>query len=228
MPAHTPAQLARLQRALNDFNHAKGLGRPRVIPDGETGPLTRNAIKAAKHDLGYPRERNTIVWGAELTWRLSHPRSAGGPHAVPAAEVRQGKRRRERRRAAIAAHHAHAVLKPGVGHYDGVPVARQFIPYLQWARTHHVNGRAWQGRLVSGWRAPWYSEGLCRQMCGAPSCPGKCAGRASRHSQVTIQGGAVDVSDYVHFAAAMRACPLRPRIHNALPRDLVHFSVAGN
>ncbi len=117
-----------------------------------------------------------------------------------------------------------AAKASGVTRYDGVPVAAWMVPYLQWARA---NG--WRGRLVSGWRDPNYSRSLCMRMCGEPSCPGRCAGLNSNHVGSAEPRGAIDVSEYTHFAALMRRCPLEPRIFNALgARDPVHFSASGN
>jgi hypothetical protein len=116
-----------------------------------------------------------------------------------------------------------AAATTGVGRYDGVPVANVAIPYLEWARA---NG--WKGRLVSGWRDPNYSESLCRRMCGAPRCPGRCAGTSSNHVGTTKERFAIDVSDYATFGRLMRSCPLRPRIYNALgAQDPVHMSPNG-
>ena len=100
---------------------------------------------------------------------------------------------------------------------------------MDWARHTGHDGVRWQGTLASGWRSPAYSESLCQRMCGAPSCPGRCAGRSSRHSQKTVAQGAVDVTDYARFGQLMAHCPIRPAIVNRLGvRDPVHFSVAGN
>ena len=95
--------------------------------------------------------------------------------------------------------------------------------HLDWARQ---NG--WKGTLNSGFRDPAYSEKLCISMCGAPSCPGRCAGRASNHAGSSNPAGAVDVSDYVTFGQLMRRCPYSPKIFNALgAQDPVHFSASG-
>ena len=116
-----------------------------------------------------------------------------------------------------------AAKATGVTKYDGVPVAAWMVPYLQWARA---NG--WKGRLVSGWRDPQYSRSLCMRMCGAPSCPGRCAGTSSNHVGSAKPNGAVDVSDYVTFERVMARCPYRPQLVNRLDaRDPVHFSVSG-
>lgn len=116
-----------------------------------------------------------------------------------------------------------AAKTTGVGRYDGVPVANWMIPYLDWARR---NG--WKGRLVSGWRDPDYSRSLCMRMCGAPRCPGRCAGTSSNHVGSAKPNGAVDVSDYATFERLMLRCPYEPKLINRLDaRDPVHFSVSG-
>jgi hypothetical protein len=127
-------------------------------------------------------------------------------------------RRRKQRREA-----QHPPARAGVVLFDGRPCAAWLAPYLEWAR-----GRGWKGTLVSGWRDPAYSEQLCRQICGAPSCPGRCAGRASNHSGNAKPSGALDVSDYQRFGQLMHQCPFSPRIFNALgAKDPVHFSASG-
>lgn len=98
------------------------------------------------------------------------------------------------------------------------------IPWLDKSRA-----AGWYGVVNSGVRTPEYSESLCRNMCGAPSCPGRCAGRASNHNMTADQGepyGALDVSDYYNFGA------IQPRIGSPLKnalgaQDPVHFSVSG-
>lgn len=86
----------------------------------------------------------------------------------------------------------------------------------------------WDGGISSGYRSPEYCESLCRNMCGAPSCPGLCAGRSSNHSQVGPPNwGAIDVyPQYAKFGEIQRqiGSPLR----NALPLDHVHYSYHGN
>lgn len=117
-----------------------------------------------------------------------------------------------------------AMTQTGVTKYDGVVVAAWMVPYLQWAREH-----GWKGRLVSGWRDPHYSQQLCYSMCGAPSCPGRCAGLSSNHVGSAKPRGAVDVSDYQNFGRLMQRCPYEPKLINRLgARDPVHFSASGN
>ncbi len=95
---------------------------------------------------------------------------------------------------------------------------------VTWLERSYAAG--WRGVVTSGWRDPAYSESLCRAMCGAPSCPGRCAGRSSNHSGSTFPYGAVDLTDYYDFAAIQHriGSPLR----NALgAQDPVHFSCSG-
>jgi peptidoglycan hydrolase-like protein with peptidoglycan-binding domain len=211
-------QVMGLQRALNAFTnkHLKAIGP--LIVDGAVGPATKKRIREAKAYLGYTgAARRSAAVDRDFLRRLRHPRSAR--FSSPAMLARALDRRRKQRKAAKES----AAPRPGVATFDGKPVAAWLKPYLVWARS---NG--WQGGLNSGWRDPAYSEQLCRNMCGAPSCPGKCAGRTSNHAGSVKPAGAVDVSDYARFGDLMRRCPLRPQIHNALgARDPVHFSVSG-
>ena len=101
------------------------------------------------------------------------------------------------------------------------PIANWMIPWIDksWAA-------GWRGVVVSGWRDPAYSESLCFNICGAPSCSGTCAGRNSGHSQSTYPGGCIDVTDQYDFQAIQYriGSPLR----NDLPSDRVHFSITGH
>jgi hypothetical protein len=113
----------------------------------------------------------------------------------------------------------------GTAKFDGKVVAAVAIPYLEFARAH-----GWNGTVTSGYRTPEYSEALCRQMCGAPSCPGRCAGRSSNHSGLTSTRFAIDVSagSETTFGQLMaRPDAPRPRIFNNLPSDRIHFSPTG-
>ena len=211
-------QVTALQRALNAFTekHLKAIGP--LMTDGIVGPATKKRIREAKFYLGYTgAELKTVRVDAEFTRRLRHPGSAR--FSRPAMLARALSRRRKQRKA------AKELLAPraGVATFDGRPVAAWMKPYLVWARN-----QGWRGTLNSGWRSPAYSEQLCRNICGAPSCPGRCAGRASNHAGSVKPAGSLDVSDYARFGELMRRCPLEPRIHNALgARDPVHFSYSG-
>lgn len=114
--------------------------------------------------------------------------------------------------------------------FDGHEVPIWIAEILTAAR----NSGAWSGVVFSGVRSPQYSEELCLNMCGAPSCPGRCAGRSSNHAMPpTGTGrpfeGAVDVTDYTGLR---RYCEEHaPQLRGGgevLPADLPHFSHEGN
>lgn len=100
------------------------------------------------------------------------------------------------------------------------PIAAWIVPWLE--RSWDAG---WRGVVNSGYRSPEYSEQLCYQICGHPSCPGTCAGRTSNHTQYVQPGGAVDVSDYYTFGAVQQR--IGSPLWNALPSDRVHFSATG-
>lgn len=214
-------QIVRVQKQLNEFIRHTGLkGYAPLIVDGKLGKHTKDRIRIAKFFLGYLGKRDTRV-NRRFMRRLEHPNWI--VLSTP-ARVLRGRKRRKAHNIAWAKNRSN--LPGHVGTFDGIPVAAYFIPILEWCRAHD-----WRGRLVSGYRTPEYSEHLCYQMCGAPRCPGRCAGRYTNHAGLDYRKsptGAVDVSDYVNFGRIVRNCPLSPHIYNALPDDLVHFSVHGN
>lgn len=110
----------------------------------------------------------------------------------------------------------------GLAIFDGKTVAAWMIPWLEKSRK-----AGWTGTVVSGYRDPAYSTQLCINMCGAPSCPGMCAGASSNHSGKFYPAGAVDVSDYTRFESIQWqiGSPLKNELDY---RDPVHFSVSGN
>jgi hypothetical protein len=110
----------------------------------------------------------------------------------------------------------------GVGTFDGKPVAAWWVAILTEARKTGL----WNGGLNSGYRTPAYSTQLCQQICGAPTCPGRCAGATSNHARLDA-GAAVDVSDPGGFRNALVRIG-HAELHNALgAADPWHFSVSG-
>jgi hypothetical protein len=109
----------------------------------------------------------------------------------------------------------------GLIYWSGKPVAAWIGPWLVKSVAH-----GWDGYVMSGYRTPAYSISLCFGICGAPSCPGRCAGASSGHSQKVYPGGCIDVTDYFNFADIQReiGSPLR----NDLPADRPHFSTTGH
>lgn len=204
-----------LQQALNRFTQRHLHNVAPLIVDGVKGPATRARIKRVKYWLGYgAKERRTAAAGPDLLEHLRHPRKVN-----PAMLSRGAKRRRAQRKLARKS----SVDRAGVTQFDGHAVAAWIEPHLTWARA---NG--WKGTIYSGYRTPEHSEEICRQKCGAPTCKGNCAGRASNHSGRIAPAGAVDVSDYATFGRLMARSPHRPRIMNQLPAtDPNHFSASG-
>jgi len=89
---------------------------------------------------------------------------------------------------------------------------------------------AWHGYTISGYRSPAYSASLCEAMCGAPSCPGRCAGASSNHScPPTHTGvpheGAIDASDAGNLRAYAQSHGVP--LYNHLPSDYPHSSASG-
>jgi len=206
------------QHRLNLFTkkYIKGVGP--IPEDGRDGPLTQKRIKHCQWWLGW-NDRDG-KWSDKLHFHLIYPHSLGkGSRRVSPKTLLRGVKRRSQHNAWYIRTH----FTSGVTTYDGVHVAEVAVPILQWCRAH-----GWRGRLVSGYRSPAYSQSLCYAMCGAPRCPGKCAGTSSNHVGTTASRFAVDVSDYYNFASVVRRCPLKPHIYNNLPSDPVHFSPTGN
>lgn len=219
--------IAHLQHELN-YYFATFLPRTTtpLIVDGKRGSHTVRRVRLAKWLNGKQKPLDSTVT-PDFLHRLRHPKSL---RFANKATVARGIYRRRNFRRSHKKNLQAAARRHGVGTFDGVPCALWMIPYMVWAREEGPkHGVPWFGRLVSGFREPAYSEHLCYGMCGAPSCPGRCAGRASHHSQDDPPNGSIDVSDYTRFAAAMRKCPLEPRIFNSLgAQDPVHFSSTGN
>ena len=210
------AEVEKLQRDLNRFTDRRLEKFAPLIVDGDRGYLTNRRIVGCKFYLGYEGgpQRSTRVTPL-FRKRIERPTSRNimSDEMLALAEVRRQEQHKRAREPA----------GPGVARFDGRRVAKWLKPSLEFARR---NG--WQGTLNSGFRDPAHSEQLCIQMCGAPRCEGRCAGRSSNHSGSDSPRGAIDVSDFKRFGELMESCPLKPRIFNALgDRDPVHFSSTG-
>ena len=212
----TKAQVEELQRDMNRFTKKFLEKFPELMVDGDRGPLTDKRIVGCKFYLGYEGgpQRSTRA-SPMFRKRLDKPTSR---EFAPAEMIELGKQRRKDQHEL-----ARQPAAAGATQFDGRPVANWMKPYLEFARQ---NG--WQGTLISGFRDPARSERLCFQICGAASCPGRCAGRKSNHSGNKKPKGALDVSDFKRFGELMERCPVRPRIFNALgAQDPNHFSATG-
>jgi hypothetical protein len=216
------ADVSKLQKALNGFVYGwPKLGLSKVIVDGQMGPATEKLFHDVRYLIGY--QHLIMNPDEDFYKRIVHPQKFEPSWGQDERVIKDGYERRRLRRNAVLKNKIRAYLKPGVGKFDGVPIARCLIPPLTWCRK---NG--WNGHVNSGWRSPAYSEHLCFEMCGAPSCPGRCAGKDSNHSGDSPEKCAVDVSDYDKFREVIARCPIPPHIHNDLPSDLVHFSPSGH
>jgi hypothetical protein len=213
----------RMQIALNGF--VKGWPRLGLSPtavDGQLGPATRKLLHDVRYLIGYLHDLDALP-DENFYRRVVHPQRLASSWGQTQQVLDAGNKRRAARRRQVRRSKLRAYLKPGVGKFDGIPVAKCAIPVLTWCRQ---NG--WNGHLNSGYRTPAYSEHLCYEMCGAATCPGRCAGRSSNHSGDSPEKFAVDVSDYDTFKSVVARCPLKPHIHNDLPSDPVHFSPSGH
>jgi hypothetical protein len=138
------------------------------------------------------------------------------------AEMKKRAQRRRKHFATLRDRHNNPPPVDGLGTFEGEQVAGWIVPWLEKSRD-----AGWTGTVTSGYRDPAYSESLCLAMCGAPSCPGRCAGRSSNHSGKDYPAGAVDVTDYANFGQIQRQ--IGSPLHNSLgSADPVHFSYAGN
>lgn len=132
----------------------------------------------------------------------------------------------------------HHVLHPPddpdhISTFEGVAVAAWMVGKDAGPNGSHVNWlqkireHGWHGVVVSGARTAEHSEELCFAMCGAPSCPGRCAGRSSNHVvDAGFPDGAVDVSEYEVFGRICRE--IGAPLQNDLPIDPVHYSPSGH
>lgn len=223
----TQVKTRELQRELNKFTRERLKFVTPLRVDGKRGPATDHRIQRVKYYLGYQRKwrtgHNAYRIDGEFLRRLRHPNKKSSYKPQESRAYKRAVKRRRWQRAHATPPKPPVMKKYGIGTFNGRPVANAAIPYLNWARQH-----GWHGSLVSGWRSRAYSQHLCYAMCGAPACPGRCAGVNTNHVYTQPDRFAIDVSDYSNFGSLMRRCPIRPQLHNYLgARDPVHFSPSG-
>lgn len=218
----TEAEVRGIQETLNRFHHKYLLGRAPLLVDGEVGAHTLKYLALAKYYVGYgKKDRHDHVVSSKLVRRLRHPRST---KFSTKGMIAVGIKRRKQQHVHFRTTQGAGKVLPGVTTFDGIPVAKAAVPFLLYARAH-----GWNGRLVSGWRDPIHSRNLCIAMCGAPSCPGKCAGLSSNHVGSTRERFAIDVSDFTTFRRIITGHVIDGvSIFNDLPIDPVHFSPNGH
>jgi hypothetical protein len=113
--------------------------------------------------------------------------------------------------------------------FDGLTVPTWIAAILAEARKDGVSFHA-----ISGYRSPAYSTSLCEGICGAPTCPGLCAGALSNHScppshTGVYPEGAVDVYPGAPQLEAWCRAHSKPLYGGgyALSSDPNHFSNSG-
>lgn len=131
--------------------------------------------------------------------------------------------------------HKHPHPRPAAGHPDLTELDGHLVPiWIAEILIAARNAGRWHGVVISGYRSPAFSEELCLNMCGAPSCPGRCAGRSTNHAcppsgRGVFPEGAVDVTGYTELRAyCERNAPQLKGGGQVLPADLPHFSHNGN
>lgn len=212
-----------LQKAVNVILSRHRMGWMKIRPDGKLGPVTLKRVGFAAWLLGLDRgftrraQKGSVSESLQQFIRRERRRSRKDRWRKVKRRRQIGKIRRLHRRK--------PKVKDGLTTFDGKLVS---APVAFWLLRSREAG--WKGTLLSGYRDPAYSESLCYAMCGAPSCPGRCAGRSSGHSQKggsrSAPQGCADITDHVTFARIQGeiGSPLR----NALgPADPNHFSLSG-
>lgn len=209
---------ARVQRAMNRFTkkYVEGVGPVRV--DGDWGPASIKRASEVKFWLGYTSPISG-QWRTVTERFVDRMNTPGKPSLSSKTMIDRGKARRRKQQAEAR----RPLPAMGVSLFDGRKAANAAIPHMEFARAH-----GWEGWLVSGWRDPDFSESLCMDMCGHPSCPGKCAGKASNHVGRTPDRFAIDVAFWEQFGEIVKRSPHQPRIFNDLPKDRVHYSPNGH
>ena len=220
-----------LQKHVNSTLNKAELDWLQAEVDGAAGPLTFKASRLAASWQGLSTEQLKKIGEGEITDHIFD--------VLTAREERseEMKKRSEDRRPNFVKMREEHKKPPadadGVSDWKGFKVAAWMVGARPGPDGKEVNWlqkaveKGWNGQLNSGWRSPEYSESLCQSMCGAPSCPGKCAGKTSNHSQVGPPNwGAIDVQDYGRFGSIQReiGSPLKNELG---AHDPVHYSFTG-
>lgn len=215
----------RLQKRANGILRARKFPWREVKPDGVAGGDTFGAIHMAGWLLGLSDRQLKKIRNGKVT-RHAYLILTGKRQRSDAMKRRDAARRDEarhlRRKHAILEKRRKEESQDGLIEIDGRQVAAWIGRWVLKARAAGL----WHGTVSSGYRDPQYSRELCENMCGAPSCPGRCAGESSNHSGKVFPAGAVDVTDYWQFGEAMRklGAPLKNSLAST---DPVHFSYTG-
>jgi hypothetical protein len=227
----TGAVVDQLQKHVDSTLNKAELDWLRVKVDGNAGPLTFKASRIAASWQGFSTAHLKEIGDGLVSEPVFAVLAQDGPRSE------EMKKRGEDRRKNFAKmrdeHNNPPEDADGVSDWKGFKVASWMVGERVGPDGQTVNwlqksvDAGWDGDLNSAWRSPAYSESLCLNMCGAPSCPNRCAGKTSNHSQVGPPNwGAVDVQDYARFGGiqAKIGSPLKNLLGTD---DPVHFSFTG-
>lgn len=229
----------RLQQEVNKILDRREFPWRKVRTDGAAGPSTFSAAHMAGWLIGLSDDQlQKIRNGDSITEHAYFLLTSQRPHSAA-----MKKRDRDRRTDAKKLRQLHKASQEPA---DGLAVWQDHIQTTPITVAAWIIGKAvgpdgnrtnwlklareagWDGVLTSGYRTPEYSESLCYVMCNAPSCPGRCAGRSSNHSQKGPPlWGCFDCTDYETMERVLReiGAPLKNELDW---RDPVHFSYTGN
>jgi hypothetical protein len=213
-------EVKKLQHEVNKTLTRAKLSWLRGDADGVAGHHTFKAARYAAAWQGLSTEQlRTIGNDFEVTNHIYDVLTAAVKRSDEMKKRAQGRRANF---AKLRDRHNNPPPASGVTTFDGKEVAAWIADWLEKSRE-----AGWKGTVTSGYRDPAYSESLCLAMCGAPSCPGRCAGRTSNHSGVDYPAGAVDVTDYTTFAQIQKqiGSPLQNQLGAA---DPVNYSYTGH
>lgn len=228
----TTKKIQTLQKGINTTFRGAKIPWKHIEVDGDLGPTTLKAARIAGSWQGLSREQLRNISKGKITQFiydvLTHKKTL-----TPTMKKRQEARKPyfEKMR---QAHREPPEDPDGISKWHDLYVASWMVGKRVGPDGNQINwlqksvDKGWDGALSSGYRTPAYSESLCWAMCGAPSCPGTCAGRSSNHSQTGPPNwGAIDVLSYSKFGRIQKE--IGSPLHNSLgPQDPVHFSYTGN
>lgn len=103
---------------------------------------------------------------------------------------------------------------PGVGTFDGKPVAKWIIPILTYARK-----QGWTGTVTSGYRSAADQARVCATGVKPCAAPG-----TSNHQGTVFPSGAVDVTQAGQLSSILLRSPYATELVWAGSKDPVHFS----
>lgn len=188
--------------------------------------------REARRRLEAIKDRELHQWRGESDEHYAHRRELHRIRRARAREILEGyearikdarARKQKRKERKKAERNPYDRNGGGIVAFDST--VDGVVEWIAWELTE-ARRAGWSGYAFSGYRSPEKSEAICYAMCGAPSCPGRCAGRSSKHAEKGNGGGAADITAPAQFEEI--AFRLGLRLHNDLPADLPHMSATGH